>query len=140
MDCGEKSVRQLVVACRDCPESFELAEKSLDEISLPIEREVCFALDEPVRLGWDNRHDPSAFEILDQFICIIGLVGQERAGLKLFQQWPCLAEIGLLTGRERRGNGIAQSVDDQVNFGGQASSGSADGLIRAVFFSAPALC
>jgi hypothetical protein len=46
----------------------------------------------------------------------------------------------LLAGRERRGDGIAQSVDDQVNFSGQASSGSADGLICAVFFSAPALC
>jgi hypothetical protein len=46
----------------------------------------------------------------------------------------------LLTGRQRRGDGIAQSVDNQVNFGCQSPSGSTDGLIRAVFFSAPALC
>lgn len=140
MDCGEKGIRQLIVACRDCPESFEFAEEPLDEISLPIESEICFALDKPVRLGWDNRHDPSIFEGLDQFICIISFVGQERAGLELFQQWRCLAEIGLLTGRQRRGDGIAQSVDNQVNFGCQSPSGSTDGLIRAVFFSAPALC
>jgi hypothetical protein len=44
-----------------------------------------------------------------------------------------------LTWREHQRDGIAQGVDERVNFGGQSTARSADRL-RAVFFRAPALC
>jgi hypothetical protein len=44
-----------------------------------------------------------------------------------------------LAWREHQRDGVAQGVDERVNFGGQSAARSADGL-RAVFFRAPALC
>jgi hypothetical protein len=44
-----------------------------------------------------------------------------------------------LTWREHQLDGIAQSIDERVDFGAQSAAGSADGLL-AVFFRAPALC
>jgi hypothetical protein len=44
-----------------------------------------------------------------------------------------------LAWREHQLDGIAQGVDERVNFGGQSAARSTDGL-RAVFFRAPALC
>jgi hypothetical protein len=41
--------------------------------------------------------------------------------------------------REHQIDGIAESIDKDVNFGGQSAAGSADCLL-AVFFRAPALC
>jgi hypothetical protein len=44
-----------------------------------------------------------------------------------------------LTRREHQIDGIAEGIDEGVDFGGQSAAGSADRL-RAVFFRAPALC
>jgi hypothetical protein len=51
-----------------------------------------------------------------------------------------LAEIRGLAWGQGEGDGIAQSIDEGVDFGGQSASGAADGLVAAVFFRAPALC
>jgi hypothetical protein len=47
--------------------------------------------------------------------------------------------VGLSRGK-RQGDRIPKSVDDGVDFRGQPTSGSSDGLIAALFFRAPALC
>jgi hypothetical protein len=44
-----------------------------------------------------------------------------------------------LSWREHELDGVAESVDERVNFGAQSAAGSTDRL-RAVFFLAPALC
>ena len=44
----------------------------------------------------------------------------------------------ILVGAEHHLDGIAESIDERVNFGRQSAAGSADGL-RTVFFWAPAL-
>jgi hypothetical protein len=41
--------------------------------------------------------------------------------------------------RERHIDGIAERIDQDMNFGGQSAAGSTDRLL-AVFFRAPALC
>ena len=35
---------------------------------------------------------------------------------------------------------VAERIDQRVDLGAQAAAGSADGLVRARFFWAPALC
>jgi hypothetical protein len=45
----------------------------------------------------------------------------------------------ILAGAEHHLDGIAEGIDERVNFGRQSAAGSADGL-RTVFFWAPALC
>ena len=49
------------------------------------------------------------------------------------------SKIMSLAWREHQRDGIAQGIDERVNFGGQSTARSADRL-RAVFFRAPALC
>jgi hypothetical protein len=44
-----------------------------------------------------------------------------------------------LPGREPHLDGIAQGIDERVDFGRQSAARAADRL-RAVFFRAPALC
>jgi hypothetical protein len=44
-----------------------------------------------------------------------------------------------LTRCEHYIDGIAERIDEDVNFGGQSAAGSTDRLL-AVFFRAPALC
>jgi hypothetical protein len=46
----------------------------------------------------------------------------------------------LLPAGEAEADGIAQGVDERVDFGAQSSPRSSDRLVFAVFFRAPALC
>ena len=137
---GKERVGELVVAGCDGAILFELAEKPLDEIAFAIEGKIGIARRDPIGLGWNDRHDASALELLDQGIGIIGLVGQEGLGLDLVEQRRGLADIGRLSRRERQGDRIAERIDDGMDLRGQPAARPADGLIFAFFFLAPALC
>ena len=139
-DCGKKSVCQLVVAGSDGAKLLELVEEPFDEIALAVEGEVGVAWLEAVGLGRTDGCDASALERVDQGVGVISFVGQKCLGLDLIEQRRRLADIGRLPRGERQGDGIAQRIDDGVNLGGQAAAGSADGLVLAFFFWAPALC
>jgi hypothetical protein len=78
-------------------------------------------------------------EGVDQRIGVVGLVADQRIWIDVFDQQLRASQIMGLSWREHQFDGIAQSVDERVDFGGQPAAGSADRL-RAVFFRAPALC
>ena len=137
---GKERVGELVVAGCNGAILFELAEKSLDEIAFAIEGKIGVARLTAIGLGWNDRHDASALERLDQGIGVLGLVGQEGRGLDLVEQRRGLADIGGLSRRERQGDRIAERIDDGMDLRGQPAAGPADGLVFAVFFLAPALC
>src|SRR5258708_36188583 len=100
-------------ACGDCSEAFELAEEALDEVAFAIEGEIGFAFDESIGFGWNDGCDATFFQGLDQGVCIIGLVCEKGFRLDLFEQRCGSGWVGCLAGRERHGNGIAESGHDQ---------------------------
>ena len=140
MDGGEKISGELVVARCDCAKMLDGIEESFDQVALAIEHEIATALDKSVDLGRDDRRDPALLKGLDQPIGVIRLVGEEGLRIDVLQERFCLAEVRGLAWGQREGDGIAQRVDEGVDFGGQTASGAADGLVAAVFFRAPALC
>ena len=66
-------------------------------------------------------------------------IGDQSAGIDGFDQRFGASQIVILARGEHHRDGIAESIDERVNLGGQSAARSADGL-RAVFFWAPALC
>ena len=93
-----------------------------------------------IGLRWDDGRDAPFFERLDQRVGVIALVGEECFRLDLIEQRHRLRDVGRLTRGERQCHGIAERIDDRMDFGRQPTAGSADGLILAAFFWAPALC
>jgi hypothetical protein len=94
---------------------LDLVEESLDEVALSIEREVTRALLLAVGLCRDDGGDVALFECLDERVGVVTFVGDDRAGLKSFEQWLCLGNVGRLSGRERRRDRIAERIDDGVD-------------------------
>ena len=62
-----------------------------------------------------------------------------RQAMHLDRRCLGASKIMSLAWRKHQRDGIAQGIDERVNFGGQSTARSADRL-RAVFFRAPALC
>ena len=119
---------------------LELVEEALDEIALSIQGEVGLARLFSVGLGRNDGRDVAFYKRLDQRVAVIAFVSQECLGIDLIEQRFGLTDIGRLARRERQRNWVTERIDNGVDLGRQAATGSSDGLVRAVFFWAPALC
>ena len=118
---------------------LELIEEAFDEVAFAVEREIARPHGLAVSLGRDDRSDSPLGEGGDEWVCVVCLVAKQCVWIggvdKLFRA----SKIMSLAWREHQRDGIAQGVDECVNFGGQSTARSADRL-RAIFFRAPALC
>ena len=140
MDAGEKVSGEFIVARGDGTEMLEFVEEALDEVALAVEREVAVALGRAVGLGRDHRGDAARGEIFDQRVGVESLVGEEGLRIGVLEQRRSGGEIVRLTRRQHQGIGIAEGIDERMDFGGQSAARPADGLVFAPFFRAPALC
>lgn len=139
MNCGEKISGEFVVARGDGAKVLEFIEETLDEIALAIEHKVASPRDLSGGLWRDHRGDLSLCESVEQCIGIVSLVAEQGLWIGPFEQRLCASQIMGLPGREPHIDGIAERIDQDMDFGGQSAAGSADRLL-AVFFRAPALC
>jgi len=139
VNAGEESFGELVVTRGDGAEMFELVEETLDEIAFAIEGEVAPTRGFPVGFRWDDWGDCSIVEGGDEGVGVERLVGDQSARIDGSDQRFCASQIVILARAEHHLDRIAEGVDERVDLGGQSAAGSANGL-RAVFFSAPALC
>ena len=118
---------------------LEFIEEALDEIALAVESEVTGRRRLAVGFGRNHRGDLSLGQRIAKRIGVVCLVADESLRIGSFEQRLRASQIMGLTRREHHIDGIAERIDEDVNFGAQSASGSADRLL-AVFFRAPALC
>src|SRR5262249_7817525 len=118
---------------------LEFVEEALDEITLAIEGKIAGQRRGAAGGGRNHRGDLPLSESLNEAIGIVNLVGNERSWIGMLEQRLAAGEIIVLPWRENELDGIAESIDQCVNFRAQSAAGSTD-CLRAVFFRAPALC
>ena len=118
---------------------FELIEEPFDKVTFAVEREIARSRGLAVGLGRDDWSDSSLDEGVDEWVRVVRLVGKQCIWIGVVDQRLGASKIMSLAWREHQRDGIAQGIDERVNFGGQSTARSADRL-RAVFFRAPALC
>src|SRR3954451_22080654 len=85
---------------------------------------------------WDDRRLAGFSERLEHpLVRIERLVGNERLGLKLWEQGIGSSQIVLLTAGEMKADRIAERIDGGVNFRAQPSARAPDGLILTPLFT-----
>jgi hypothetical protein len=73
-------------------------------------------------------------------IGIEAFVGQQGIGLQLRQQHVGTFQVAGLPTGEMKSSRVAEGIDRSVDLGAQSALAAPDGLVCALFFSAPALC
>ena len=82
-----------MIAVRDAPEVFDDVEEALDQVALPVEREVAAALDLAIGFRRDDRGDGAHFEAFDEGVRVVSLVGEQGFRLALRDQPFSLLDV-----------------------------------------------
>ena len=140
MQSCEEIARGLFVACGDATELFDELEESFDQIALAVKREIAIAFVFAIRLWRDDRLDRARLEAGDVAVGVVALVAQNGFRLYLCRERFGLGDVMDLTAGQTERERISEGVDDPMDFRGQATARTANGLVDAPFLRAPALC
>ncbi len=139
-DGGEEVSRELVIARGDAPEVLEPVEEAFDEVALAVNLAVNDTADPDVALRRDVSEGASGFDERDNGGREVAAVGNDVTSER--QSLDQGREGGLvrgLAGGEQQAHRQAVTIHHDVDFGGQSSTRTADGVIRAPFLP-PAAC
>src|ERR1035437_239318 len=141
MDGGEEVARSLVVAGCDGPELLEFGKEVLNEVTRLVDIPVVVAGDAAVCLGRNHGGLAGGGERRkDSLVGIERLVSDQRVGLHRGQQVVGADEIMCLSAGQEEADRVAKCIGRGVDFGAQSTARSANRLVFAGFFWAPALC
>lgn len=119
---------------------LELAEEAFDLIALAVDGRIDGALDLAILLGGDVGASALGGDEVDDGLCIIAAVGDERwCRRQAIYQGSNRSLVGGLPGGEHDAQRQTILVHQGVDLGAQSSTRTADGVIRAPFFP-PAPC
>jgi hypothetical protein len=141
MHGGEEVPRGFVVAGCDGAELFEFGEEVLDQVPGFIEFLVVAAGYFAIGLRRDHRGFTGCGERReDPIIGVERLVGKQGVGLHRRQKVIGADQIVGLAAGEEEADRVAEGVDQGVDLRAQPAARTADRLVFADFFLAPALC
>jgi hypothetical protein len=130
VNSGEKVPCGLVVAGGDGAELLELGEEVLDEVARLVEFSVEGAGQAAVRLWRDHRGlSDSGKRGDDPGVGVEGFVGDQRLCLHRWQQVIGANEIVRLPAGQEEAYGIAESIDQGMDLGGQRNHAAARGRV-----------
>ena len=139
MNKGQERRSEFVVSRGNASELLETAEKTFDEIAIPIEMPIERAKGATIGAWRDDRLSALRFDGCHKGIGVVALVGDDKASGLILDQRCSLVDVGDLSGRQNDTQRIAERIDSNVQFGGQPPSRPAD-FLTAGFFWAPAEC
>jgi hypothetical protein len=128
------------VARGESAETLEFTEATFDAIALFVEIFVVLALYLAVSSGRDHSFGSHGFNMLYDCVRIVALVGQHGLGLVLAQQLDSLGAVIHLAAGDKKVQGQAQFIGEQMDLGRQTSSGTPQSLVRAPFLRPVAAC
>ena len=141
VNAGQEASCGLVVAGGNGPELLELGEEVLDQMPGLVEVFVKGARYLAGLARGDHRRLTSLGQRLEHpLVRIERFVGNERLGLKLWEQRIGSSQVMLLTTGEMKADRIAERIHQRVDLGRQPALAAPDRLVWPGFLGAPAAC
>ena len=129
IEAGEEVDGAAVVACGDVAKMLEFIEEALDPIAQPVGDGVMWNDDFARRFGRDDGFSAGFGDEVAQRVAIVGFVGNDAASAEVGQQLRCGGDVMCLAAGHNEAQGPTERVGDDMNFGGQSSSGTPQSLI-----------
>ena len=116
---------------------LDLVKKALHQMAFTIQPAVVFAQDFSALGRWNDSFNTAIQQIGNEMGCRVTSIGDQAFKIEPFQQMLRLGDVVLLTCGQAKPQWVAQSIHRYMDFGGEPSSATSQGLLAA-FFSAPA--
>src|ERR1700737_712949 len=127
-EAGKTSIGFFVAGC-DASECLETAEEVLDQMAPFVHFGIVGDARGAVGLGWDDRGSSTFIQVGAQPVVVKGLVADERLKIEIGDQRLDTDAVVTLARQKEEANEIAEGIDQGHDFGGQAATRAADGLI-----------
>ena len=137
-ECKEVGSR-LLVPGGNAPELFHQADEPLDLLPVLVQMFVIITWHFPVLLRRDHRLAPLSIRRRHDRIAVVRLVEQIGPRPMLLDQRLGVRDVRLLAGRQDELDGVAQGVDQDVDFRAESAPGAAESRIALPPFL-PAAC
>ena len=132
MDTIQKVPSRFIESGKDLAKLLELTDAALDEVTFFVKMAVILALDDAIGFRGNHREDGLLTQPIQYGIRVIGFVHDGIDGRLAGRQCRGLSHIGDLAGSGDEPQGIAQGIDQDMNFAAEPTPRTADGLIRWV--------
>jgi len=127
MEAGEEVDGAAVVACGDVAKMLEFVEEALDPIAQRVGDGIMRNDEITRRFGGDDRLG-FGDEVAQRF-AIVSFVGDDATGAEIGQQLRCGGDVMRLPASQDEAQGPTERVGDDMDLGGQSSSGTPQTLI-----------
>jgi hypothetical protein len=104
---------------------LDLIDEAFDQMSFTIQVPIIFSLHKPILFRRYYCHNAFGSDQCEQLIRVITLVSEQSLRLEAFNQASRLRRVMTLTGSQKNPQGIAQSINGNVNLGGKTAATSA---------------
>ncbi len=136
MDHGEEVLGQLIVAGSDPSEVLQLGEEALDQVLLAVEPCAEVGFRPPVSLGRDVRERALFAESRPDTVDIVCLVCEhDCSATNMVKQIVSGLPIMALSSGKAQPDWEALRVDNRVDFGREAASGTTETMISIPLFA-----
>ena len=126
------------LARSQAPVLLKTAKKAFDFVAVTVRFGVHFRQLHPSRVAGNHRLDAMFGTVGAVFVAVIGRIGQDFAGLQLFQQGQYLWAVARLAPGRQQAHGIAQRVGTGGNFGAHSAPTATQVLgVGVAFFGPP---
>src|SRR6266568_6298093 len=129
MEAGEEVDGAAVVACGDVAKMLEFVEEALDPIAQRVGDGIMRNDEITRRFGGDDRLGAGFGDEVAQRIAIVSFVGDDATGAEIGQQLRCGGDVMRLPASQDEAQGPTERVGDDMDLGGQSSSGTPQSLI-----------
>lgn len=136
---AEKIDGCFLVAGSDAPKMLQPAEEILYEMPLFVEMKINVPTRGAAGIVRNDRGHPFGFDGSDDGVGVVAFVRDEVAPFGRFDELRSFADVRTVAGSEMEMDGVAQGVDQRVDFGGEASARASNTLILGPPFP-PAEC
>ena len=128
---------ELIKAGKDAPKMFNLANKTLDQMTLPVQPAVVFTQHLCPLMRWNNRLNTATQQVVDEMSCRIATISNKTIKIKSLKQMLSLRDVMALSCGQAQSQRVAERINRYMDFGCESASASSECLL-SMFFLAPA--
>lgn len=131
----------LLVARRNPSIVLDPTHESFDQISLLVLVFAVLSLLKSIAARRNHGLSAPTFDVLDQGVCVVALVGNHSSRLVIGQQFGCSRDVVFLSWPQAQLDRLPLSIYGNVQFAAEAAARTAKTLFGRFFFSGePAAC